>query len=104
MSFRSKNKTPRSTNNSLEKIPEDSNEDENKLKKETLANKTAPEESVQPAIAEEAKDSGADLNVKEDQYEFIMSILKPYKKLLYFLIENGYLKERTQFCKHSIKS
>jgi hypothetical protein len=33
-----------------------------------------------------------------------MNILRPYKKVVYFLIKNGYLKERTPFCKHNIKS
>lgn len=38
-----------------------------------------------------------DTEAKDYQYEFIMNILRPYKKVVYFLIKHGYLQERTQF-------
>ena len=51
---------------------------------------------------EESKEE--DDEPKDNQYEFIMNVLNPYKKIIYKLIQLGYIRERTKFWKHSIKS
>lgn len=95
---------PRSERNkekALEKIDESkvSDESDNSLTKEVKK----PTEAVQRRTPEDRIEQD-DLNEKDHQYEFIMSVLNPYKKILYYLIRHGIIKERTPFCKHSIKS
>ena len=36
--------------------------------------------------------------------EFVKSLIHPYKKVLEYLIKKGFIKERTPFCKHKIRS
>ena len=44
---------------------------------------------------EESKEE--DDEPKDNQYEFIMNVLNPYKKIIYKLIQLGYIRERTKF-------
>ena len=55
-------------------------------------------------INERSEENKEEDERKDDQYEFIMNVLHPYKKIIYKLIQLGYIRERTKFWKHSIKS
>jgi len=86
----------------LKKIQELASDEESDNSNAKGLKKLSLDRQADRNISEEERDQGEE--AKEYQYEFIMQICRPYRKVLYFLIKNGYLKERTPFCKHAIKS
>jgi hypothetical protein len=91
----------KSKSRKLEKVDESINEDDSdSLRPSDHKDKLASFESGSRAQVSDASES----QEKDNQYEFIMGVLRPYKKVLYYLIKNGFIKEKTSFCKHSIKS
>lgn len=60
----------------------------------TEAKKTSLKEAESDRKPEDRKD---DDEAEVNQYEFIMNILRPYKKVIYKLIQLGYIRERTKF-------
>lgn len=98
-----RNKLDRNKSKELEKIDESRQEDENDSISAKECRKVMKSLSDRRLVDEESKDL-KETAEKDYQYEFIMHVLHPYKKMLYWLIRHGFIKERTQFCKHSIKS
>lgn len=98
-----RSKLVRGKGKELEKIEESSQENDNEIQFASEGKKKVPTGSNGQRGEEEHQEAD-DSNEKDYQYEFIMSVLNPYKKVLYYLIRNGFIKERTPFCKHSIRS
>ena len=96
-------KSDRNKEKKLEKIIEAPSEENSVDAKKTDSKKPVGQEKEDSGKREEAISSNED-DVKDYKYEFIYHILQPYKKVVYFLIKSGYLKERTPHCKHNIKS
>lgn len=96
-------KSDRKQEKNLEKIDEAVNEEHSDEAKKLADKKLLNEDNGDCKQGEECIDSNED-NIKHYSYEFIYHVLQPYKKMVYFLIQSGYLKERTPHCKHKIKS
>lgn len=98
-----RNKLDRNKSKVLEPIDESRQEEDNESISIKECKKVLRSLSERRLTEEENKDF-EETAEKDYQYEFIMHVLHPYKRMLYWLIRHGFIKERTQFCKHSIRS
>lgn len=88
-------------NSGLDKIEEATHEEDVEHSKEQEFQKA---HLKNPNERDREEGINAEEEPKDNQYEFIMNVLQPYRKIIYKLIQLGYIRERTKFCKHSLKS